>query len=228
MEYMMIKAKQLALIYSDGTLGLEPVDLSIEAGELVIITGPSGSGKTTLLKLLIGNLYPTSGSLEVLGQAIEKRNSKHIQKMRHRMGPVFQEFRLIKGKSALENVILGMRFLGIKPKDMMTNAKNALIRVGLEEKFDAPIEKLSWGESQRVAIARAVARNPQLIIADEPTGNLDEANAINVLELLTSFRSPTTSVILTTHATHLIQGHDEATRIYMERGAIRIERPASE
>lgn len=221
----MINANQLELVYDDGTVGLHAADITIKPGELVFVTGPSGSGKTTLLKLLIGSLYPTTGSVTILGEAIEKKNARQIQKMRYKIGPVFQEFRLIKGKTALENVLLGMRFMGIKPSQMMLDAKNALIRVGLEEKINAKIEKMSWGEIQRVAIARAVARKPVLIIADEPTGNLDEENAINVLELLASFRTPTTAVILTTHATQLLQGYDDATRIFMERGILRVERP---
>lgn len=223
----MIQASQLTLTYKDGTVALHPCDLTIGPGELVIITGPSGSGKTSLLKLLIGSEFPTGGSVSTLGASIEKKNNRAIMKMRHLIGPVFQEFRLIKGKTALQNVMLGMRFLGIKPSVMLEESKQALIRVGLEDKFNSKVENLSWGENQRVAIARAVARKPSLILADEPTGNLDETNALKILELLASFRTATTSVVMTTHATHLIDDHDLATRVYMDRGNIRVERPVN-
>jgi len=222
----MIEAIGVSLRYRDGTLALKDVNLEIEPGELVYITGPSGSGKTSLLKLLMGIEYPTSGTLRVLGQPITKDEQGKIRKIRRLIGPVFQEFKLIPGRSAMENVIMGMRFLGIPPKQMKENARNALIRVGLEHKIMSRVENLSWGEAQRVAIARAVARKPQLIVADEPTGNLDQTNALNILDLLTSFKDKNTAVIITTHATHLIEGRNDATFIRVREGNISIERRA--
>ena len=222
----MIEAKEVSLRYRDGTLALRDINLEVKPGELVYITGPSGSGKTSLLKLLMGMEHPTSGSLKVLGQPITKEEPGKIRKMRRMIGPVFQEFKLIKGRNALENVIMGMRFLGIPPKQMKENAKNTLIRVGLEHKIFSRIENLSWGEAQRVAIARAVARKPLLILADEPTGNLDQDNALNILELLTSFKDKNTAVIITTHATHLIEGRSDATFIQVHEGNISIKRRA--
>lgn len=220
----MIRAENVSLRYQDKTLALSDVNLDIKQGELVYITGPSGSGKTSLLKLLMGMEYPTSGNLTVLGQGMKRSRSRRIRKLRRRIGPVFQEFRLIEGRTALENVMVGMRFLGIRPKRMKKEAAAALERVGLGHKKYSRVEKLSWGEAQRVAIARAVARKPKLILADEPTGNLDHENAVHILELLKSFRDTDVTVIITTHATHLIEEEENATFIHVEHGKLTVER----
>lgn len=220
----MIKAKDISLIYGDGTLGLEDVNVDIESGQIVYITGPSGSGKTSLLKLIMGIEYPTKGYLKVMDQPMIKEEASNIRRLRRAIGPVFQEFRLIKGRTALENVILGMRFLGFSPKDMKKNGEDALKKVGLEHKALSLVEKLSWGESQRVAIARAIARKPALILADEPTGNLDIRNALNILEILRSLKDESTTVIITTHATHLIEDIDEGIFLRMNKGNIQVEK----
>ncbi len=204
----MIEAKNLCLQYPDGTVALNNINLQIGPGELVYITGPSGSGKTSLLKLFMGVEYPTAGILKVLGHTVAKGPAGNIRRMRMKLGPVFQDFKLVKGRSSLENIMLGMRFLGLSTGEVKENARDALARVGLEHKANSPVENLSWGESQRVAIARAVARKPALILADEPTGNLDRGNALNILELLTACKDKKTAVIITTHATHLINETD--------------------
>jgi cell division transport system ATP-binding protein len=220
----MIEVKGVSLKYQDGTIALKDINLEIKPGELVYITGPSGSGKTSLLKLLMGIEYPTAGTLQVLGQKIIKGKNRRIRKLRKRIGPVFQEFKLIEGRTALENVRMGMRFLGISPRKMKEEALEALIRVGLEHKAHSKVENLSWGEAQRIAIARAVARKPALILADEPTGNLDHDNALNILHILTSFKDNQTAVVITTHATHLIEGQENATFVRVSSGQITIER----
>lgn len=219
----MIEAKNVSLIYGDGTVGLKDVNLQINPGDIVYITGPSGSGKTSFLKLLMGIEYPTGGELKVLGLPMSKNQSSNIRKLRRDMGPIFQEFKLIKGRTALDNVMMGMRFLSIPSKLIKEEANNALIRVGLEHKRGALVEHLSWGETQRVAIARAVARKPRIILADEPTGNLDVDNALNILNLLTSFKDKDTSVIITTHATHLIEDLTEGKFIKVHKGSVRLE-----
>jgi cell division transport system ATP-binding protein len=216
----MIEAQDVCLRYADGTVALNNIDLHIEPGEMVYITGPSGSGKTSLLKLLMGVEYPTSGYLKVLGQPMKEDQAMNIRRLRRMIGPVFQEFKLIKGRTAMDNVMLGMRFLDIHPNKIKEDARNALIRVGLEHKALSPVENLSWGESQRIAIARAVARKPALILADEPTGNLDPDNALNILELLTSLKDEKTTVIITTHATHLIDVRRDGKLIKVDGGSI--------
>lgn len=220
----MIEAKNVSLIYENGTIALKDVNLHIEPGEIVYITGPSGSGKTSLLKLLMGIEYPTEGRLKVMNQTIRKMNSSNIRRLRRQIGPVFQEFKLIRGRTSLENVMLGMRFLGFSPKKINDYAMEALKSVGLQHKASSLVERLSWGESQRVAIARAIARRPSLILADEPTGNLDIDNAMNIMDLLASFRDENTTVIITTHATHLIEDKDEGTFIRIHNGNVQVER----
>lgn len=220
----MIEAKDLCLKYPDGTVALKNIDIHVLPGEVVYVTGPSGSGKTSFLKLVMGMEYPTTGYLHVLGQPIEKNKTSEIRKMRMVMGPIFQDFRLLQGRTVIENVLLGMRFLDLKGQQMKENAKDAILKVGLSHKTNVLIDNLSWGERQRVAIARAVARKPVLIIADEPTGNLDKDNALNILELLTSFKDNKTTVIITTHATHLIEDMNGDMRVQMDGGNIRWER----
>lgn len=219
----MIEAKGMCLIYPNGTTALKNIDIKIGPGEVVYITGPSGSGKTSLLKLCMGIEYPTSGTLKVLGYNMVRKQSDRLRRMRMLLGPVFQEFRLIKGRTALENVMMGMRFLDVTPSQLKKRACDALVKVGLEHKVLAMVENLSWGECQRVAIARAVARKPALILADEPTGNLDVDNAVKILELLTSFKDSNTSVIITTHATHLIVNAESARHIRIENGIMTMD-----
>lgn len=216
----MIEAKEVSLTYPDGTLALQNVHLRVEPGEIAYITGPSGSGKTSLLKLFMGIEYPTTGSLKILGQYINKENPQNIRRLRRLIGPVFQEFRLIRGRTVMENVMLGMRFLDLPFNQLKENAVNAIEKVGLKHKTYTLVDNLSWGESQRVAIARAVARKPLLILADEPTGNLDKNNAIKILELLASFKDSKTAVIITTHATHLIEDREEGKLIQVEGGRV--------
>lgn len=220
----MIEAKGVCLKYSDGTLALKNVELDVRSGDMVYVTGPSGSGKTSLLKLLIGMEYPTEGTLKVLGQTMRRDQASNIRKLRRSMGPVFQEFRLIKGRTAIENVMIGMRFLSLAPGELKDTAYAALEKVGLEHKVTSLVDNLSWGECQRVAIARAVVRKPRLILADEPTGNLDKDNAVKIMEILTSFRDDDTSVIITTHATHLIEGKKGDIFVSVEGGNICCER----
>ncbi|WP_352420532.1 ATP-binding cassette domain-containing protein [Proteiniborus sp.] len=216
----MIEAKNLCLRYADGTLALQNINVEIASGEVVFITGPSGSGKTSFLKLLLGMEYPTSGHLSVLGQPVMKDRNSEIRRIRMAMGPIFQDFRLLQGRTVLENVLLGMRFLDFNKNQMRANANEAIQRVGLSHKTNTSVDYLSWGERQRVAIARAVARKPKLIIADEPTGNLDKDNALNILELLASFKDNDTTVIITTHATHLIENIDGDILIQIDKGNI--------
>ncbi|MGI6086119.1 MAG: cell division ATP-binding protein FtsE [Acetivibrionales bacterium] len=220
----MIEVKEVSLRYQDGTLALNNIDLIIGKGELAYITGPSGSGKTSLLKLLMGMEYPTSGTVKVLGKSLWEVKPEDIRRMRRRVGPVFQELKLVPGRSAMENVLMGIRFLDFSRKEMRENAAHALEKVGLSHKAHSTVENLSWGEAQRVAIARAIARKPELILADEPTGNLDHDNAVNILNILASFRQNNTSVIVATHATHLIENQKNFTIIQMDHGTVSVEK----
>lgn len=219
-----IVARDMSFSYPDGTVALRNINMEIKTGDMIYITGPSGSGKTSLLKLLMGVEYPTEGTLNVLGQPIEKGQASKIRQMRRLIGPVFQDFRLVKGRTAIENVMVGARFLDFAPKKLKENAANALAKVGLEKKMFSLVDHLSWGECQRVAIARAVMRQPKLILADEPTGNLDKDNALNILGLFASLKEKDTTVVVTTHATHLIENMKEGKIIHIENGIICEER----
>lgn len=220
----MIEASALSLTYPDGTVALREVNLSIPHGSLVYIVGASGSGKTSLLKLLMGMELPTSGVLKVDGFPMGHLTREARQKLRQRIGPIFQGFRLIPGKTSVENVLMGLRFLGLSHRAMVNAAQEALDAVGLSEKAQTDVSNLSFGQAQRVAIARAVARGPRLILADEPTGNLDHDNARKILSMLEAFRSHDTTVIITTHATHLIDPHLDAIVVTVDSGSIRIDR----
>ena len=156
------------------------------------------------MKLIMVMEFPTSGSLKILGQTYARGQTGRIRQLRRSLGPVFQDFKLVKGRSALENIMLGMRFLGLSYSEIKKKSQEALARVGLEHKANTPVENMSWGENQRISIARAIARKPAIILADEPTGNLDKENAIKILDLLSSCKDSNTAVIITTHATHLI------------------------
>lgn len=219
----MIEAKNVSLTYKDGTIALKDVNLKIEPGDIVYITGPSGSGKTSLLKLFMGIEYPTEGELRVLNLPMTKKEEANIRNLRKIIGPVFQEFKLINGRTALENVVLGLRFLNFSPRQMIEEGKAALIKVGLGHKIETLVDHLSFGETQRVAIARAIARKPAIILADEPTGNLDIDNAINILDLLISLKNKDTTVIITTHATHLLEDINEGTFIMVNQGNLKVE-----
>ena len=216
----MIAVEGISLRYPDGTVALREIDFEVKAGELVYIIGPSGSGKTSLLKLFMGMEVPTSGTLEIMGKPMIGITHNELQMLRRNIGPVFQEFRLIKGRTAIDNVMMGLRFLNLPHRELKESAICALERVGLGHKLNALVDNLSWGEGQRVSIARAVARRPALILADEPTGNLDKENAVKILELLTSFRNSSTAVVITTHATHLIEESYEYRLIEMSKGKI--------
>lgn len=216
----MIKAKEVSLVYDDGTIGLKEFSLNIKLGDTVYITGPSGSGKTSLLKLLLGIESPTTGVLTLFSQTMNNGSERDIRKLRREIGAIFQEFKMIKGRTSYENVMMGLRFLNIPPREMQERAISTLEQVGLSHKINVKVEKLSWGENQRVAIARALARKPKLILADEPTGNLDLDNAHNILDLLISLKDKDTTVIITTHATHLIEDVEEGTFINVKDGNI--------
>ncbi len=219
----MIKAIDLSLQYKDGTFGLNNVNIEIPTGELVFITGPSGSGKTSFVKLILGMEKLTQGELLVLDYKMKSIKDNELIKLRQAIGPIFQDFKLLPGRSVCDNVLVGMRFLDIDKILMYEKALKALEKVGLSHKVHSSVENLSYGEKQRVAIARAIAREPKLIIADEPTGNLDKKNSIIIFDLLKSFKSKDTTVLITTHATHLIKDIDDSLHIQVEDGKMKYQ-----
>ena len=180
----MIRMSDVSMVYDNGTRAVHKATLRIDEGEFVFLTGSSGSGKSTLIKLLTGEIRPTSGRIVVNNYNIGNIKKREIPYLRRTLGVVFQDFRLILDKSVYENVAFAMRAIGVRNRAIRKRVRYVLELVGLNDKMDVRPQELSGGEQQRVAIARALVNNPRLIIADEPTGNLDPARS---LELMTLF-----------------------------------------
>lgn len=201
----MLKFTKVDKVYKDGQKSLCNINLGIQQGEFVFLVGHSGAGKSTMLKLLLREELVTSGRLTVLGQDISKINDNNIHLLRRRIGVIFQDFRLLKEKTAYENVELAMRVVGASPKDIKPRVLNVLKQVGLLDKANRYPSQLSGGECQRVAIARAIANKPSIIIADECTGNLDINNSIEIVNILDEINKNGTTVIMATHDIELLK-----------------------
>ena len=201
----MIEFSEVTKSYSVGTHALKGIDLQIEDGEFVFLVGPSGSGKSTILKLISGELRPTSGSVHVNGYSLERIRKREVPYMRRTVGVVYQDFRLIDTMTVYENVAFAMRVIGAKNKEIRERVPYVLELVGLENKAYRYPNQISGGEQQRLAIARALVNNPSTIIADEPTGNLDPARAIEIMSLLQEINNLGTTVLVVTHAWDLVE-----------------------
>jgi cell division transport system ATP-binding protein len=204
-----IEARDLSKVYPNGTAALTGLDLTVNAGEMLFIRGPSGAGKTTLLRLLMGVEQPSSGSLRLGGLDMKGADAHTLRNLRRKMGVVFQDFRLIKGRTARENVEMGLRVLGVTGRQMRQRSGEYLEFLGMASKAGTYVDLLSWGEQQRVVIARALAREPEIVLADEPTGNLDDASSDRVLTLLMAARDRGATVLVATHASRMLErpGH---------------------
>jgi len=190
--------------YSNGTKALKGVTFEMSAGEFAFLVGPSGSGKSTIIRLLIGEIAPSDGLVVVNGQDMDNIKMRKMPYLRRTIGCVFQDFRLIADKSVYENVAFAMRVIGASNKELRQRVPYVLELVGLEYKAKAKMDELSGGEKQRVAIARALVNNPRLIIADEPTGNLDPARSLEILLLLKKINELGTTVLVVTHEKPLV------------------------
>ena len=200
----MIELVDVTKTYEIGTRALNGVSMKIEDGEFVFLVGPSGSGKSTIIKLLTAELKPTSGSLAVNGFVLEKIRPRAVPYLRRTLGVIFQDFRLIDNKNVYDNVAFAMRVIGASENEIKKRVPYVLDLVGLENKGRRLPRELSGGEQQRVAIARALVNNPSVIIADEPTGNLDPARSLEIMMLLEQINALGTTVMVVTHEKELV------------------------
>ncbi|MDE6635266.1 MAG: cell division ATP-binding protein FtsE [Lachnospiraceae bacterium] len=215
----MIKLDKISKSYQEGVDAIDNLSLEIDKGEFVFVVGPSGSGKSTLIKLLLKEIEPTSGNIYIRGKSISSLRRRQISKYRRDIGVVFQNFKLLNDRNVFENVALAQRVIGASKWNMNRNVASILSLVGLTEKILANPKELSGGEQQRVALARALVNRPSILLADEPTGNLDPKNARAMMELLDDVNKLGTTVIVVTHNPDVV---DEMKKrvIVMQKGKI--------
>ena len=200
----MIRMTDVFKVYANGTKALKGVTFSLDTGEFAFLVGPSGSGKSTVIRLVTGEIAPTDGQVIVNGYDMNRIKMRKMPYLRRTIGVIFQDFRLIDNKSVYENVAFAMRVVGASNKEIRKRVPYVLELVGLEEKVKVKPRELSGGEQQRVVVARALVNNPSLIVADEPTGNLDPARSLELLMLLQRINELGTTVLVVTHEKPLV------------------------
>ena len=215
----MIDLENVTNAYSTGVHALNGVSLHIDKGEFVFIVGDSGSGKSTLIKLLLKELNPTSGTIKVNGINLNKMKQRAIPKYRRKIGVVFQDFRLLKDRNVYENIAFAQRVVITPSKQIRKNVPMMLSLVGLAEKYKSYPKQLSGGEQQRVALARALVNRPNILLADEPTGNLDPKNSKEIMKLLETINERGTTVLVVTHNQEIVDQMKKRV-IAMHKGVI--------
>ncbi|HIT63515.1 MAG TPA: cell division ATP-binding protein FtsE [Candidatus Ventrimonas merdavium] len=215
----MIEIVDINKTYETGNKALRDISIQIDDGEFVFIMGKSGSGKSTLLKLLLKEAEPTSGYIVVNDMNLQKMPRRYVPKYRRRLGVVFQDFRLLKDRSVFENVAFAQRVIGASPRTIRESVPEMLKLVGLSSKYKMLPRQLSGGEQQRVAIARALINRPEVLLADEPTGNLDHENAIEIMKLLEEINRGGTTVVVVTHSQEIVDQMGKRV-ITLERGRL--------
>ena len=215
----MIKLEHVSKSYSAGIPALNDVSLDIEEGEFVFIVGDSGSGKSTLIKLLLKELEPTEGTITINKTKLNKLRRRQIPKFRRNIGVVFQDFRLLKDRNIYDNVAFAQKVIGESSRSIKKNVPAMLSMVGLAAKYRSYPRQLSGGEQQRVAIARALINEPKILLADEPTGNLDNHNAWEIMKLLEEINSRGTTVVVVTHNLEIVKAMNKRV-ITMKKGVV--------
>lgn len=215
----MIKLEHVSKSYTTGIPALNDVSLDIEEGEFVFIVGDSGSGKSTLIKLLLKELEPTEGTITINNKKLNKIKRRQIPKFRRNIGVVFQDFRLLKDRNIYDNVAFAQKVIGESNRSIKKNVPSMLSMVGLAAKYRSYPRQLSGGEQQRVAIARALINEPKILLADEPTGNLDNHNAWEIMKLLEEINSRGTTVVVVTHNLEIVKAMNKRV-ITMKKGVV--------
>ena len=200
----MIEISKLTKTYEKSSRALKDVSLTIDEGEFVFITGRSGSGKSTLLRILLKEVEPTSGRVVVNDMDLGRMPRRYVPKYRRQLGVVFQDFRLLKDRNVYENVAFAQRVIGVSGRKIRESVPEMLRMVGLSSKYKSFPHQLSGGEQQRVAIARALINRPDILLADEPTGNLDPHNAMEIMGLLEEINRQGTTVVVVTHSSEIV------------------------
>lgn len=199
-----IELREISVEYTKGIEALSNIDICVDKGEFLFVVGSSGSGKSTFIKTLLGEVKPSSGGIRVAGRNLRDIKRRELPYYRRRLGVVFQEFRLLEDRNIFENVALAQRVIGVSSERVKKNVPAMLQMVGLENKEKAFPRELSGGEQQRVAIARAMVNRPEILLADEPTGNLDPDNSWEIMTLLEAVNRLGTTVIVVTHNNEIV------------------------
>jgi len=215
----MIVLEEVSKSYSTGAPALSGVNLQINKGEFVFVVGDSGSGKSTLIKLLLRELTPTAGRIYVNGYDVARLKRRKVPKFRRNIGVVFQDFRLLKDWNVYENVAFAQRIIQVPTREIRKNVPSILSTVGLAGKYKAKPRQLSGGEQQRVALARALVNQPPILLADEPTGNLDPKNSWDIMKLLEEINANGTTVLVVTHNREIVNTMQKRV-ITMKKGVV--------
>lgn len=218
-EKGVIYLDNVSKVYSTGAPALNNVTLNIHKGDFVFIVGDSGSGKSTMIKLLLRELTATSGSVYVMGNDLAKLRHRQIPRFRRNLGVVFQDFRLLNDRNVYENVAFAQRIVETPVGEIRRNVPAILATVGLAGKYKAKTKQLSGGEQQRVALARALVNNPAILLADEPTGNLDPKNSWEIMNLLNEINENGTTVVVVTHNKEIVNAMHKRV-VTVKRGVI--------
>ena len=203
----MVEFKNISFSYSKDS-GVYDIDLKVDDSEFCFLVGPTGSGKSSLLKMIYFDILPSEGEIDVLGYNSKKTRKNSIHKLRKKIGVIFQDYKLLKQRTVYENIALPLHINGVGRKKIKDNVEEALELTDLLDYQDKYPDQLSGGEQQRVCIARAIVKNPELILADEPTGNLDPAAAHKILKILEQINKEGTTIIMATHNSKLISDRD--------------------
>lgn len=215
----MIKLQNITKIYGSGNAALDDVTFHVDKGEFVFVVGPSGSGKTTLFKLITKEVNPTQGSIHIGQWDIGRLDKKHVPHLRKSIGVIFQDLKMLKDRTIFENILLPLEVARINEEEAVKKIDEVLEKVGILEHKDKFPVQLSGGELQRAAVARALAFSPEIILADEPTGNLDNATTWEIVKLLQDINKDGTTVLMATHNTEIVSSLPKRT-IVLEKGKI--------